>query len=43
MLQKDAFGLHNILQRSKAIGGTAQIHSSTKGTKIVVEIQKNEK
>lgn len=43
MLQKDAFGLHNILQRSKAIGGTAQIQSSTKGTKIVVEIQKNEK
>lgn len=40
LLKKDAFGLHNIVQRSKAIGGIANIHSNTKGTKIVVEIQK---
>jgi two-component system, NarL family, sensor kinase len=40
LLKKDAFGLHNILERSKAIGGSAQISSSEKGTKIVVEIQK---
>lgn len=40
LLKKDAFGLHNIVQRSKAIGGIANINSNTKGTKIVVEIQK---
>lgn len=38
LLQKDAFGLHNILERSKAIGGQAQLFSSEKGTRIVVEI-----
>ena len=40
LLKKDAFGLHNIIERSKAIGGSAQISSSEKGTKIIVEIQK---
>ena len=37
---KDAFGLHNIIERSKAIGGIAVISSSEKGTKIVIEIKK---
>lgn len=37
---KDAFGLHNIIERSKAIGGVATISSSEKGTKIVIEIKK---
>lgn len=37
---KDSFGLHNIFERSKAIGGIAQITSNEKGTKIVVEIKK---
>jgi signal transduction histidine kinase len=37
---KDAFGLHNIIERSKAIGGIATISSSEKGTKIVIEIKK---
>jgi two-component system NarL family sensor kinase len=36
----DSFGLHNIFERSKAIGGIAQITSNEKGTKIVVEIKK---
>lgn len=38
--KKDAFGLHNIIERSKAIGGIASITSNEKGTKIVVEIKK---
>ena len=37
---KDAFGLHNIIERSKAIGGNATISSSNKGTKIVIEIKR---
>lgn len=37
---KDAFGLHNIIERSKAIGGEAIISSSKKGTKILIEIKK---
>lgn len=37
---KDAFGLHNIIERSKAVGGAATISSSEKGTKIVIEIKK---
>lgn len=40
LLSKDAFGLHNIIERSKAIGGLATITSSAKGTKIVIEIKK---
>ncbi|NIF06682.1 sensor histidine kinase [Chryseobacterium sp. Tr-659] len=36
----DAFGLHNIIERSKAIGGQAHITSTDKGTKIVVQIKK---
>lgn len=38
--KKDAFGLHNIIERSKAIGGQAHITSTDKGTKIVVQIKK---
>lgn len=37
---KDAFGLYNIIERSKAIGGQAHITSTDKGTKIVVQIKK---
>ncbi len=33
-----AFGLHSILQRSKAIGGTADISSTESGTTIVVTV-----
>ncbi|PZU91687.1 MAG: hypothetical protein DI529_00530 [Chryseobacterium sp.] len=40
METKDAFGLHNIIERSKAIGGQAHITSTDKGTKIVVQIKK---
>lgn len=40
LLSKDAYGLHNIIERSKAIGGLATIRSSEKGTKITVEIKK---
>jgi two-component system, NarL family, sensor kinase len=36
----DAFGLHNIIERSKVIGGEAKIISSTKGTIITIEIPK---
>ncbi len=35
-----AFGLHNILERSKAIGGSAKIHSDKHGTVITIEIKK---
>ena len=35
-----AFGLHNILERSKAIGGTAKIQSDKSGTIIIIEIKK---
>jgi signal transduction histidine kinase len=35
-----AFGLHNILERSKAIGGLAHISSNTSGTKISITIPK---
>lgn len=34
-----AFGLHNILARSKAIGGRAKIHSDKHGTVITIEIK----
>lgn len=37
---KDCFGLHNIIERSRAIGGEAQISSSSQGTKITIEIKK---
>lgn len=37
-----AFGLHNILERSKAIGGFAKIHSDKNGTVIDIEIKKHE-
>jgi signal transduction histidine kinase len=35
-----AFGLHNIIERSRAIGGVAQIESSTGGTVIHIKIPK---
>lgn len=35
---KDAFGLHNIIERSKAIGGNATIQSTNTGTQITLEI-----
>ncbi|MDH6254370.1 two-component system NarL family sensor kinase [Chryseobacterium sp. H1D6B] len=38
--KKDAFGLHNMIERSKAIRGQAQITSTDKGTRIVVQIKK---
>lgn len=37
---KNAFGLHNIIERSRAIGGKAKIHSDTNGTIITIEIKK---
>ncbi len=38
--KKDAFGLHNIIQRSKAIGGVARIHSDKNGTIITIDLKK---
>ena len=35
---KNSFGLHNIIERSKAIGGRAKINSSPNGTIITIEI-----
>lgn len=35
-----AFGLHNIIERSRAIGGEAKIISDKKGTIITIEIRK---
>lgn len=40
MAGNTAFGLHNIQERSKAIGGTARIHSDRGGTVITIEIKK---
>lgn len=37
---KNAFGLHNIIERSKAINGLAKISSSATGTVISVKIKK---
>lgn len=38
--KKDAFGLHNIIQRSKAIGGYVKIHSDKNGTIITIDLKK---
>ncbi|WP_343634179.1 tetratricopeptide repeat protein [Fluviicola sp.] len=38
--KKDAFGLHNIIERSKAIGGHAKIHSDKNGTIITIDLKK---
>lgn len=38
---KTAFGLHNIIERSKAIGGEAKIVSDSNGTIITIEIKKH--
>lgn len=37
----NSFGLHNIIERSRVIGGSAKIYSDKKGTIITVEIKKN--
>ena len=37
---KNAFGLHNIIERSRVIGGEAKIHSDTNGTVVTIEIKK---
>ena len=37
---KTAFGLHNIIERSRAIGGEAKIVSDKKGTIINIELKK---
>nr|WP_294933995.1 sensor histidine kinase [uncultured Flavobacterium sp.] len=37
---KNAFGLHNIIERSRAIGGEAKIVSDKNGTVITIEIKK---
>lgn len=37
---KNAFGLHNIIERSRAIGGEARIYSDKNGTIINIEIKK---
>ena len=37
---KNTFGLHNIIERSRAIGGEAKIVSDTNGTIISIEIKK---
>lgn len=36
----DAFGLHNIIERSKAIGGLARISSDKSGTIITIDLKK---
>lgn len=38
--KRDAFGLHNIIERSKAIGGFAKIHSDKNGTIITIDLKK---
>ena len=35
-----AFGLHNIIERSRVIGGQANIQSSEEGTVITINIAK---
>lgn len=37
---KNAFGLHNIIERSRAIGGEAKITSDANGTIITVKVKK---
>lgn len=37
----NSFGLHNIIERSRAIGGEAKIVSDKKGTVITIEIKKD--
>ncbi|WP_417942473.1 tetratricopeptide repeat-containing sensor histidine kinase [Flavobacterium sp. RS13.1] len=37
---KSSFGLHNIIERSRAIGGQANIISNTNGTIITIDIKK---
>jgi signal transduction histidine kinase len=36
----EAFGLHNIIERSRAIGGEAKITSDKNGTLVTIEIKK---
>lgn len=37
---KNAFGLHNIIERSRAVGGEAKITSDTNGTIITIKVKK---
>jgi two-component system, NarL family, sensor kinase len=37
---ENAFGLHNIIERSRAIGGEAKISSDKNGTVVTIEIKK---
>lgn len=37
---KNAFGLHNIIERARAIGGEAKIVSNKNGTVVTIEIKK---
>ena len=37
--QKESFGLHNIIERSRAIGGEAKIVSNKNGTIVSIEIK----
>jgi two-component system NarL family sensor kinase len=39
MNSNQSFGIHNILERSKAVGGVPKIISSSKGTRIEIEIK----
>jgi len=41
LASSSAFGLHNILERSKAIGGQAKIFSDKTGTRIQIDIKKH--
>ena len=40
LIGKNAFGLHNIIERSRAIGGEAKIISDNNGTVINIKIKK---
>lgn len=40
LAKKDAFGLHNILERSKTIGGHAKILSDKNGTIITIDLKR---
>ncbi|MEO8240613.1 MAG: sensor histidine kinase [Flavobacterium sp.] len=40
LTNKNSFGLHNIIERSRAIGGHAKITSDKNGTIITIEIKK---
>lgn len=41
LANSDSFGLHNIIERSRAIGGQAKITSDSNGTIVYIEIKKS--